>query len=184
LKDRVEQDKTTVVTDASGSFYLRDPSTVDRDPLLLVPSIQFFRFLKTVSNQTGEELDIPQGQVQADFFITFGQLETPVPRFLGRADSENALNILRDQIYSLPTSNVGILPGPALQCYVKKMEGIYATIKSQKGNQNHRNMMLRRIERQKSYGRQTKRVQRYLGLRCRSTDVARKIPWCPHSIRY
>lgn len=147
------------------SFYLQDPNG-NKDPLLLVPSVQFEQFLKLTSSEIRMRLAIPHGEARSKFFLTFGDANTPRPRFLGRVHSEAAYEELRFKVYGLPQDNLSDLSPAALQFFKETMEKAYRIVGAKKKSPEA--ARVRKVERQKDHGRMTKRVQRYLGLRARA----------------
>ncbi|KAI1374540.1 hypothetical protein F4677DRAFT_160415 [Hypoxylon crocopeplum] len=150
-------------------FFLLDPGTNGRDPLLLVPTTQFEGYLSDVNFQIKKRLGIPSGKASIPFSLVFGENDTPVPRFLGRASSEEAVEALKLQICRLPIDDLGSLGPATLQLYMKKMDTIYNSLKSGKNKKDPEVTRKKRAERQKGYGRMIKRAQRYLGLRERAS---------------
>ncbi|KAI5859389.1 hypothetical protein GGS23DRAFT_600511 [Durotheca rogersii] len=148
-------------------FYLPDPSPNCRDPLLLVPTMQFEEYLGVVNSQLDMNLPILESEASKKFVLTFGESGTPAPRFLGRADSDNALGALKPQAHKLPRDNLGSLSDKDLLYFRDKMDVIYHSTRSKNKNKNSEMARLRRIERQKDCSRMVKRVQRYLGFRGR-----------------
>ncbi|KAI0002824.1 hypothetical protein F4779DRAFT_634931 [Xylariaceae sp. FL0662B] len=146
-------------------LYLLDPGPRSRDPLLLVPSIQFEQYLNYASVQLNMKLSIPRGGTREKFFVRFGDDDTPLPRYLGRPDSTGALEYLKLQISKLPKDNLTRLTRSVLHNYMEKMDDVYGSFLSAKSKKDLEAAKIKRIERQKRYGRMVKRVQRYLGLR-------------------
>ncbi|KAI0180973.1 hypothetical protein GGR52DRAFT_13518 [Hypoxylon sp. FL1284] len=146
-------------------FYLLDPGP-NRQPLLLVPSSQFKAFIMYVGHAMHMRDDpVPSGQERDKWFITFGEMGTPLPRFIGHADSHNAVESLRPQIYKLPIDDMTSIEPTALHHYMVKMDAIYATLVTNRQKRLSEAARLRRVERHKGHGRIIKRAQRYLGLR-------------------
>ncbi|KAI3336696.1 hypothetical protein HD806DRAFT_14873 [Xylariaceae sp. AK1471] len=156
--------KATLLENRVWDFFSQsDPATATRGPLLLIPTIQFEQYLNVTNHQLGGELSIPRGSARERFFLTFGEWDTPRPRFLGRADSASALDVLKALVHTLPADNLSHLSPACYQMYRDKMDKIYASlVKSKKDPEAARK---KRMQRQKDWGRMLKRVQRYLGLR-------------------
>ncbi|OTA91554.1 hypothetical protein M434DRAFT_75985 [Hypoxylon sp. CO27-5] len=147
-------------------FYcLLDPGENGRHPLLLVPSAQFEEFLDEINLHLTVQFSIPRGQACEEFYVTFGDGNTPRPRFLGHADSDEALEALKSRTHRLPIDDLTSLSTTTLQSYKEKMDRVYNSCKSKKNKKDPEVARRKRIERQKSYGRMIKRTQRYLGLR-------------------
>ncbi|RYO82585.1 hypothetical protein DL766_000201 [Monosporascus sp. MC13-8B] len=157
-------------------FYILDPNeskTASRDPLLLVPSVQFEQFLNFASATTGRSLSIPGGQARENFFLTFGDWNTPLPRFLGRANSEEDFEDLSFKIYTFPKDDYDNLTAAALRSFKEVMARAYNSFRVPTRKKNPETVKMKRIERQKNLGRVTKRVQRYLGLRPQAAYASR-----------
>ncbi|KAI0122265.1 hypothetical protein F4814DRAFT_446202 [Daldinia grandis] len=149
-------------------FCLLDPGITGRNPLLLVPSAQFEELLEHVNSHLGLQLGIPEGEVGANFFATFGDRSTPLPRFLGRAGTSTAIEELKLRIHRLPIDNLARLSTTALENYRVEMDKLYGSFKPVRDKaEEEAKVTQRRIERQKGAGRMIKRAQRYLGLRGR-----------------
>ncbi|KAI1098987.1 hypothetical protein F4804DRAFT_345888 [Jackrogersella minutella] len=147
-------------------FFMLDPGENNRDPLLLVPSSQFEEIIDYVSSQVKIELSVPKGQAGEKFTLTFGDRDMPVPRFLGRVESEEALEELKSRIPMLPKDDLRNLSATTIYLYKRKMDKIYSSVKSG-GKKKPEATREKRLERQKGYGRMIKRAQRYLGIRDR-----------------
>jgi hypothetical protein len=145
------------------SFSQQDPSTA-RDPLLLVPTAQFKQYLNVVNSRLQKQLTIPRDGAKGKFFISFGEFDTPRPRYLGRANSVAALDALKKRGCTLPPEDLGQLPFNSAQLFREKMEEIYRSVKIGMGKDPEKLRQMR-LERQKGWSRMFKRVQRYLGLR-------------------
>ncbi|KAI1762489.1 hypothetical protein GGR53DRAFT_468238 [Hypoxylon sp. FL1150] len=153
-------------------FYLLDPGPTNREPLLLVPSSQVEEYLEYVSSWMKQKFSVPTGQERDKFFVTFGEMDTPLPRFIGHANSHNAVESLKPQILKLPKDNLTSIGTTALEQYKTKMDGIYATFRAEKKKKDGEAARLKRLERNKRCGRMMKRAQRYLGLRSSVTEQA------------
>ncbi|KAF3059706.1 hypothetical protein GL218_04581 [Daldinia childiae] len=149
-------------------FCLLDPGKTGRNPLLLVPSAQFMEHLKYVNSHLNLQLGIPKGEAGENFFATFGDLDTPLPRFLGRASTSAAVPELKLRIHRLPIDDLAHLSTAALKNYRVKMDKLYESLKDRAAIKAA--TARKKMERQKSYGRMIKRAQIYLGLRGRLGD--------------
>ncbi|KAI1500690.1 hypothetical protein F5X99DRAFT_385140 [Biscogniauxia marginata] len=159
-------------------FVLLDPRPNNRRPLLLVPSVQFQNFLRFTSTQLNGNLTVPQDEAGEEYFLTFGEEDSPVPRFLGQAGSSSVLKVLEDRLKTLSKDDLSRLPLATIKAYRSKVDRIYDSVKGPLGKRKAEAARFRKTERQKSYSRMIKRVQRYLGLRKqRSTDAFSADPW-------
>lgn len=153
-------------------FYLLDPGPTNREPLLLVPSSQVEEYLDYVSSWMKKKFSVPADREREKFFITFGEMDTPLPRFIGHANSHNAVESLKPQVLKLPKDDLTRIGTAALEHYKTKMDVIYTTFRTDKKKKDVEAARLKRFERHKRYGRMMKRAQRYLGLRSSITEHA------------
>ncbi|KAI0439606.1 hypothetical protein F4803DRAFT_553923 [Xylaria telfairii] len=151
-------------------FSLGDPTDM-RQPLLLVPTVQFEKYLDIATHELGGQLTIPGGGAGRRFTLTFGEWDTPCPRFLGRANSEPALEALKARTHKAPADDLRHLTPACYQTYLNKLDAIYDSGKENKKKKNPQVARQKMVEKQKDAGRMLKRVQRYLGLR-RATSHA------------
>ncbi|KAI1427024.1 hypothetical protein F5Y12DRAFT_793337 [Xylaria sp. FL1777] len=145
-------------------FSQHDPTTTNA-PLLLTPTIQFEQFLNIVNYKIDGGLAIPKGRAGERFSLTFGEWDTPRPRFLGRANSASVLDALEARVQMLPADDLSDLSPSCYQMYRDKMDDIYKSFKPGKGEKKREAARQKRIQKNKDSGRMLKRVQRYLGLR-------------------
>ncbi|KAI1170734.1 hypothetical protein F4777DRAFT_591732 [Nemania sp. FL0916] len=161
---RMNGGKTTQKQGTWDFYCQSDPSNA-RDPLLLVPTSQFERYLDFVSSHLKLRLPIPLDESGERFAVSFREFDTPLPRFLGRAGDINQVNRLVAQAFSLPADNVDYLTPACYQMYCDKMDNIYQSLDRTAKKNNPITADEKRSKRQKECGRMIKRVQRYLGLR-------------------
>ncbi|KAI0202224.1 hypothetical protein F4808DRAFT_83584 [Astrocystis sublimbata] len=146
-------------------FSLGDPNG-RREPLLLVPTVQFEKYLDIASQELNGGFTIPRGGPSDQFNLTFGELDTPRPRFLGRANDVGALAALKQRANSLPPEDLYNLSPACKRTYLDKMDKLYELLHLSKSKvKKQEAAKQRKIQRQKNSGRMLKRVQRYLGLR-------------------
>ena len=138
--------------------------------VLVVPTSQFQRFLDRINQTLKIQLTFPPGTNGDKFAVIFGQMKTPVPRFLGRAPNALAFDALtktvppldpQDAIFEKPK-----MKAQAQEMFVKKINGLSykygkGAEKKNKSEKTHKNRLLDR----RTWGQQIKRVQRYLGIR-------------------
>ncbi|KAI1331130.1 hypothetical protein F5Y16DRAFT_395564 [Xylariaceae sp. FL0255] len=138
-----------------------------RSPLLLVPTAQFLQYLNIASRDLGINLSIPNNTLGDICYSSFGDFDTPRPRFLGRSNGAAAIIELKEKMHMIPAEDLSHLTPACLQDYKDKITEIYAVIESDaiKKHKKREKTRLRRIENQKEWGRMLKRTQRYLGLR-------------------
>ncbi|GAW22221.1 hypothetical protein ANO14919_117570 [Xylariales sp. No.14919] len=164
-KKVVEFFKEALFKGRTWDFFSQSDPTATHGPLLLVPTIQFELFLNIANHQLGGNLTIPKGSTGERFSLTFGEWDTPLPRFLGRADSASAVDALKARSHMLPADDLSHLAPSCYQRYRDKMDEINTSLRSAKRRRKLEVSKKKRIQRNKDSGRMLKRVQRYLGLR-------------------
>lgn len=152
-------------------YYVWHPASAKKDKYaIIVPTDQFEDLLSRINETLDIQLSIPIGLHSGKFRAIFGELGTPLPRFLGHALDPAAYSGMisnmpppdsRDAIYDTPR----ITP-QGRTVYLKKVDGLFenydkAQRKRLKSDKSHQKNQRQR----KSWGKQAKRVQRYLGLR-------------------
>lgn len=156
-------------------FYLYEPDALTEDAILFVPTSQLEAYLRLIDKKHNLQLTIPQGGNEHKFFIQFGWLSTPQPRYLGRTGGVESYNKL---VCTLP------LPDPeddlekATMAEKEEFASILKKVKEScvggkgdgKGFKSRKNAF-KRYENRKAWGHTTKRVQRYLGLRNKGASV-------------
>ncbi|KAI1742216.1 hypothetical protein F4680DRAFT_413248 [Xylaria scruposa] len=152
-------------------FCLGDP-TGKRQPLLLVPTVQFEAYLHIANGELDTRLTIPRGGAGKRFALAFGDWDTPRPRFLGRANSASALETLKRRTNEVPADNLRHLTPACHRTYLDKLDKIYDSIKTRDKKMKEEVARQRRMQRQKDSSRMLKRVQRYLGLRRATSHVS------------
>ncbi|KAI1755428.1 hypothetical protein F4782DRAFT_488534 [Xylaria castorea] len=152
-------------------FSLGDPME-RRYPLLLVPTVQFEKYLDIANRELDGRLTIPRGGAGKQFTLTFGDWDTPCPRFLGRANSASALEALKARTNEVPADDLRHLTPACYQMYLDRIDKIYNSIKANNKKKKAEVTRQKRIQRQKDSGRMLKRVQRYLGLRRATSHVS------------
>ncbi|KAI5926571.1 hypothetical protein F4810DRAFT_655021 [Camillea tinctor] len=145
-------------------YFLRDPRR-NGDIILLVPSSQFERFLTRANETIGLTLVIPRGSASTDYLRTFGEWDTPVPRFLGRAITHDSVRNLQNRAMELEKDDLSRLSPPRLQLYYDKLDNICDSFKGYADRIKAVLSRRTRVQKLKANSRMVKRVQRYLGLR-------------------
>lgn len=157
-------------------FYLYDPKNLEDDPILFVPVCQVEAYLRFINRKEGLALTIPKGN-EHKFAIQFGSLRTQQPRYLGSTWGPGSLKQL---VGTMP------LPNPedeyAADAYENERDDFASLLigireswvltKSRgKDREKSKKKAQERKALHKEWGRMTKRVQRYLGLREATTAV-------------
>jgi hypothetical protein len=153
--------------DGSARFYMHDPYS-RREPLILVPTVQFEQFLSTANANLHTHLCIPGGANEEKFIVA--RFNAPFPRFAGRVSDEAAYKSLKDTLIGAPWDDLLKLDKKSLNDFKEQMDRVYDSFKSSKSKskKNPEIQRMKQVLKQKDWGRITKRVQRYLGLRQRS----------------
>lgn len=152
-------------------YYLYEPADLLVDPIIFVPTCQLEAYLCKINTNLGVALKIPGGGNEVKFACHFGRLSTPQPRYLGRTNGVGSLQRLA-AVVPLPDPQDD--PAKATQAEQGEFSSLLEKIKQScvggKGDgkgSKARKKALTRYENRKAWGRATKRVQRYLGLRDR-----------------
>ncbi|KAJ2988080.1 hypothetical protein NUW58_g4161 [Xylaria curta] len=157
--------KETLLNDHAWDFFSQCDPTARRDPLLLVPTIQFEEYLNVANEQLGIQLAIPRGRAEERFFLKFGEWDTPRPRFLGQANSASGIDALKARAHTLSPDDVDHLTPACYQMYRERVDEVYNSLNASESKKDPDAARRKRMQRQKDNGRMLKRVQRYLGLR-------------------
>ncbi|KKY35912.1 putative qde-2-interacting protein [Diaporthe ampelina] len=155
-------------------FYLFEPDEKVEDPILLVPTRQLSALLRRINRQLGISLTIPGGGNEKKFYTRFGFLDTPVPRYLGRtgdtASYKKLLNITPQPEAEDDLTGLTQIQRDEFAEIVKKTKESWQG--SGKGGARSKKNAEKRFDERKGWGRTTKRVQRYLGLREKAAPIA------------
>ncbi|KJR87862.1 QDE-2-interacting protein [Sporothrix schenckii 1099-18] len=138
--------------------------------ILLVPTSQFRHFLDRINQTLKIQLTIPPGANGDKFAVVFGQMKTPVPRFLGRAPNLLAFEALTRAVPPLdPADAIFEMPNvkpQAKEMFVRKVEALsYQYGKGPDKKNKSEQVQIKRLRERREWGRQIKRVQRYMGIR-------------------
>lgn len=152
-------------------FYLFEPDERVEDPILLVPTRQLCALLRRINRQLKISLTIPGGGNEKKFYTRFGILDTPVPRYLGRTDDvasyKKLLRVVPQPEAEDDLTGLTQIQRDEFAEIVKKTRESWQG--SGKGKGKSKKRAVQRYEDRKGWGRTTKRVQRYLGLREKAT---------------
>lgn len=142
---------------------------------ILVPVDQFESLLSRLNTTLDIALTIPIGNHGRKFRASFGENNTPMPRFLGHATSLESFNAM---ISSMPLPNPGDklagmshIPSEVRDAYCQKIDGLFRTYEKGKPKNTQKAVAAHKI-----WGMQFKRVQRYLGLRGQTGQVPDRGP--------
>lgn len=148
-------------------FYLFEPNEAVEDPILFVPTRQLNALLHSINKELKINLTVPGGANEDKFYLRFGILDTPVPRYLGRtgdfASYTKLLNITPQPEAEDDLMGLTQVQRDEFAEIVKKAKESWQG--SGKGKGKGRKKAQKRFEDRKDWGHTIKRVQRYLGLR-------------------
>ncbi|KAJ0109196.1 hypothetical protein J7T55_009527 [Diaporthe amygdali] len=154
-------------------FYLFEPDERVEDPVLLVPTRQLNALLHRINKQLKINLTVPGGGNETKFYLRFGVLDTPVPRYLGRTDGSASYKKLLSSTPQ-PEAEDDLTGLTQIQRdefaeIVKKTKESWQG--SGKGRAKSKRKAEKRFDDRKQWGRTTKRLQRYLGLRNKASPI-------------
>ncbi|KAL1911262.1 hypothetical protein Sste5344_003066 [Sporothrix stenoceras] len=153
--------------------------------VLMVPTRQFQSFLDRLNKTLNIQLTIPPGVNGDKFAVIFGQMKTPVPRFLGRAPDLVAFGRLTKAVPPLdPVDAIFELSNVeprAREMFVRKVNGLSHKYDktADRTNKSEKNRKKRLLDR-RAWGQQIKRVQRYMGIR----EKIDAVPYRDNAPRY
>ncbi|RYC55591.1 hypothetical protein CHU98_g10622 [Xylaria longipes] len=110
--------RVTLLRDRVWDFFSLGDPTARRHSLLLVPTIQFEKYLDIANHELDVNLAIPRGGAGKRFALTFGEFDTPRPRFLGRANGAQALDALKARTDEVPDDDLRRLTPACYQRYL------------------------------------------------------------------
>ena len=134
-----------------------------------MPTAQLEHFLDIANAHLGTSLSIPEnGQNSEMFQAVFGGFGLPRPRFMGRVTVESTYKETKNTLGNAD-DDYNQYSAPGLQYFKDKMDEMYKFLQpSRRAKHDPEKKRQDRIRTQKTWGRTTKRVQRYLGLRTRT----------------
>lgn len=147
-------------------FYLFEPDENREDPILLVPTRQLCALLRRINRQLKINLTIPGGGNEKKFYTRFGTLGTPVPRYLCRTgDSASYNGLLADTPQPEAEDDLTGLTQFQKDEFAEVVKNVKESCQGSGKGKGKRRKAEKRYDDRKQWGRATKRVQRYLGLR-------------------
>lgn len=153
-------------------FYLFEPDERKEDPILLVPTRQLCALLRRINRELMINLTIPGGGNEKKFYTRFGTFDTPVPRYLCRtsdsASYQQLLDITPQPEAEDDLTNLTQIQRDEFAEIVKKVKESCQGGGKGKGKKKKAE---KRFDERKEWGRTTKRVQRYLGLREKANPI-------------
>ncbi|KAK3504969.1 QDE-2-interacting protein [Neurospora crassa] len=146
-------------------FYLYRPSNEgNKNPLIFVPTYQMQHLLDVINRKLDVKFTFPRGH-QDMFAMPFGQSNTAKPRFLGRSRSAEEWKQLTKNVPARkPGDTSENAPFLAKQELTRRLNSIFSIQDKSKKTKNNQ---YKRYNLHRAWGKNIKRVQRYLGLRRR-----------------
>jgi hypothetical protein len=152
------------------SFYIYPPPPISQRAVLLLPSRQVEHFFLTINKNLGTRLALPEDAVEAGFLVDFPEDGMPRPRYLGRSTEREMAEALKQSVPSRtykPDGEPELTVDPtdkSLEAFKRKMELLVQNDKKRKAVVKEKKRA-ERLQKQQSWNRIVKRVQRYLGIR-------------------
>ncbi|KAA8628385.1 hypothetical protein SMACR_00163 [Sordaria macrospora] len=150
-------------------FYLYRPSDEgNKSPIIFVPTYQMQHLLDVINRKLDVEFTFPRGH-QDLFAMPFGQSNTAKPRFLGRSTSAQEWSELTKNVPARKPGDISEkAPFLAKQELTRRLNSIFSP--QEKGKKS-KNNQYKRCNLHRTWGKNVKRVQRYLGLRRKVQSV-------------
>ena len=144
-------------------FYAHYPPDSDKRHVIFVPTYQFQHLLDVINAILDTNLTIPPGANEKRFKMVFGAGNGPRPQFLGRTTTADSWNSLVD---ATPEPDGGfnwenVTPAGKDE-FLELLALAHRGSSKEKSSEKSRQ---KRVVNHRAWGRSTKRVQRYLGLR-------------------
>lgn len=152
------------------SYFMLDPEE-NKQPLLLAPWTLFVDLVGKANSGLGLDLKLPDRP--ADGFRNVFN-EPILPRFLRVATSEKFLKEAIEDVNDLPVApeSFDCFDEDSLRQYGETTKRIYSALKATDKILKKQAKRIKAIRRQKTWGRDLKRAQRYLGLRVERSSLA------------
>lgn len=156
-------------------FYLYEPETLadNTDPILFVRTVQFEALLRRINRKQKIALTIPDGGNEVKFQREFPQ-SAPQPRFLDRTTAASSYQqMLRCCPLPDPEDDMKYTTEADREEFnltLQRCKDSWDSAHS-KGKNNNGKKGIVRYETRKAWGRASKRVQRWLGLRGKAVPV-------------
>lgn len=153
-------------------FYLFEPDERKEDPILLVPTRQLCALLRSINRQLMINLTIPGGGNEQKFYTRFGILDTPVPRYLCRTgDSASYNKLLATTPQPEAEDDLTGLTQIQRDEFAEIVKKVKESCQGGGKGKGKKKKAEKRFDERKEWGRTTKRVQRYLGLREKADPI-------------
>ncbi len=159
-----------LLTDTTTSYYVHCPPSISKKPLIYVPTYQFKHLLAVINAKLETTLTIPPGRNESRFLMVFGIGNSPRPRFLGRSNNPESFKELCDAIPA-PNPDDDLVKATGFGQAEFKQLIMGSRADRRKGKKADKNRA-KRVQAHQAFGREIKRVQRYLGLRGKAAGGA------------
>lgn len=157
-------------------FYVFEPDERIELPMLLVPTGQLDALLRRINKQHGINLRIPSDGNEAKFYRHFGDLGTPLPRYLGRTSDVASCNrLLNTMPLPEPEDDISKLTQEQRDKFADLMKKCNDSWRVDGKGKHKKRKAEQRLRIRKEWGHQTKRVQRYMGLREKVSPTMEKL---------
>ncbi|KUI65380.1 hypothetical protein VM1G_00749 [Cytospora mali] len=157
-------------------FYLFEPDERVERRILFVPTRQLDALLRRINKQHSINLAIPGGGNEGKFYRRFGGLGTPLPRYLGRtSDAASYKRILAITPLPEPEDDLTQLTQVQRDDFAEMVQKCKESWQGGSGKgKSKKKKADQRLKNRREWGHQTKRIQRYMGLRKKSSPTASK----------
>ncbi|OAF58126.2 hypothetical protein VC83_05374 [Pseudogymnoascus destructans] len=169
-------DKQKFYTHEWDFFYIYPPPELSPNASVLVPLAQVEHFIWIINRHLKTHLGIPIMERDPGFIIDCPDDGTPRPRYIGRSNDYETAVLTKKAIPSKgyrPPNEPASSTKPSdesLEAFKERMEEMLEMDKKKKQALKSKKQAVR-FAKQQGWNRVTKRVQRYLGLRGRQTEV-------------
>lgn len=153
------------------SFYLQLPQT--NKGIILIPTCEFECFLGDLNQKYALRLKIPPGKNAKLFRFSFPPKQMPQPRYLGQPLTVACYDHFRANIPQTKHKN---FPENRFTAKIYSLLAVADDVNLSHGKKSKKDKAHKAPERRKKWGRTTKRVQRYLGLRKKKPSSIRTQP--------
>lgn len=158
--------------DIRSSFYIYPPSELGTKFIILIPTTQVEQFLHKINLELRTYLRLPEAEEYPAFSTTFTMEGAPRPRYLGKSTEREMAEGIKMSVparsWRADDEKPRTPPIPAsdrsLETFRKRIEMLMESDKMKKASTKAKKAVERRQKKQ-GWGKQVKRVERYLGLR-------------------
>lgn len=141
--------------------------------MILVPAVEVEAFIYDINKELGISLKFPRPSHEPGFVLNFDEQGSPRPRYLGRINEEIGVEEMELKILPPDYRAAGETEEPedrSFEAFKAKIEAANQAGKNKSKSQKERRKKDRVLQKQ-AWCAQLKRVQCYLGVRPRRSDV-------------